>query len=153
VRIEALAEDIIDNYCKEFSDYGPTWNHSQRLKASKDVIVGRFCIEIAKEIAKSEVVGFKSVICYRTGLSIIAWNDLPKPHDGGQFDDEWATMLQDFGTGKSRRLEYACLNSYFLQLAVNIIEDPNNQYRPNMPKRKPLQVRNSFNHEMFVYWV
>ena len=61
VRIEKVAEEIIDELLKR---------SSTTADALFTTLIGSFDVEIQKAIADPEVVGFKSVICYRTGLNI-----------------------------------------------------------------------------------
>ena len=61
VRIEKVAEDIINIHLGR---------QHRPVSTFSDDVQDAFCSAIEKAIRDPEVVGFKSVICYRTGLAI-----------------------------------------------------------------------------------
>ncbi|CAJ2502266.1 Uu.00g096600.m01.CDS01 [Anthostomella pinea] len=68
VRVEAVAEDIIGRHCNTASN-AEGESHLQG-------VLQEFREAIERSIADPEVVGFKSIICYRGGLDIISREDL-----------------------------------------------------------------------------
>ncbi|KAG8530321.1 uncharacterized protein KY384_004823 [Bacidia gigantensis] len=101
VRIESVAEDIIQN-------------HLER-KSTLDHVIDLFSKAVVEAIEDPEVVGFKSIICYRTGLAIP--EHIPGPEAGlkrivGGFDPEDEYNLQDED-----------LAPYFVNLVAKLLTD------------------------------
>lgn len=104
VRIETVAEKIIANQIKQY-------NGVEGAKIQEQIIT-RFTAAIEESVSDPEVVGFKSVICYRVGLKIQA------------FDSNVRAVtfsMEDLGR-LSRRLEDERLNSYLVHLTAKVIE-------------------------------
>lgn len=133
VRIEAVAEDIIGRY---FSDYDTAIRKIDSPKTRvifASAVIEQFRAAMRTAISDPEVVGFKSVICYRTGLDIPPLKDLL--HNVDKRDEAWASLISRHLSGKPTRLEQEHLNPYFLHEASGIIESsPNAAHH-----RKPLQ--------------
>ena len=116
VRIERVAEEIIANQLEQY----------RKLSRGKNVklqehFISRFTAAIEDAVSDPEVAGFKSVICYRVGLKIPA------------FDSDMRDVLlsvEDLGR-LSRRLEDERLNPYLVHLTAKVIE--------RSGSKKPLQ--------------
>ncbi|KAL6721553.1 hypothetical protein ACLMJK_000657 [Lecanora helva] len=118
VRIEKVAEEIMSNayedFRKKFLNEPSAFTHH---------VLRRFTTAIEQAIGDSEVVGFKSVICYRTGLDISGFNDNDQ--------DKLNSIFRSKDFKKFARLEDDQLGPYFLHLAARLIE--------SSKSRKPLQ--------------
>lgn len=122
VRIEALAGDIIARYCESTNSEGPTLYHD---------VVAAFRGEVTQAIADPEVVGFKSIICYRGGLDI---GDIPSE------TTELTAILDKIAlfhrSGKRfQRLQHPPLNQLFVHITAHLIESDTTQ----TTHRKPIQ--------------
>ena len=115
VRIERLVETIVMKRANNFSrnDHG----------AFRNDIVDRFQAAMLEALENPEVIGFKSVICYRVGLAVQGFDE--------NVQSAMKSMLEDCLAENSYRLEDEQLNSYFLHLAVQLLENKNS--------KKPLQ--------------
>lgn len=112
VRIENIAEAILVR-CVEDKD--------KRGKSDGDLISmaqsikSQFDSEIAQAINDPEVVGFKSVICYRTGLAI-------KPYRFQDFQVGIETLFRRFNPLQSvRRLQDDLLSPAFVHLTARML--------------------------------
>ncbi|KAI5462607.1 hypothetical protein BGZ63DRAFT_354656 [Mariannaea sp. PMI_226] len=120
VRIETIAADVIDRALSESKTADEAFHSADAA----------FSAAIVESIRDTEVVGFKSVICYRTGLAI------PRKQDSGTavnsfqqiFEQKQAGHIQQFN-----RLEHAGLNEYFVHRLATLIRDG-----PDLHK-KPIQ--------------
>ncbi|KAL7623107.1 hypothetical protein AAE478_006786 [Parahypoxylon ruwenzoriense] len=119
VRIESVASDIIAHYCAS----SPNITADRHL----DQVIGKFAEEIRASVADPEVVGFKSIICYRGGLDIprdseinigLAEKGLRDILDAG-LDAE--LPVSRFSLKK--RLESLPLNQIFVHTVARIIRD------------------------------
>ena len=120
VRIEKVAEEIIEELLK------------QSQLTPEEVFEGlreAFEILIQDAVDDPEIVGFKSVICYRTGLNIPPRMSSKDVRDA--FEDEIA-RLQEERITHFKRLDGSPLNSYLVHKAAIIIS------RSPSP-RKPMQ--------------
>ena len=107
VRIERVAESIITDQLEVYRGMIP----ESRVKIQAHFI-DRFTAAIQKAVSDPEVAGFKSVICYRVGLKIPA------------FDGDAKVVplsIEDLET-LSRRLKDEQLNPYLVHLTAQIIE-------------------------------
>jgi hypothetical protein len=109
VRIEKLAEEIIDALLKQ-----PDIEPEDVFGALRDA----FEIAIQTAIDDPEVVGFKSVICYRTGLDILPLVSSSAVRDS--FVD-YIAGLQDAGVTEFKRVDGMPLNSYLVNKAAQLI--------------------------------
>lgn len=105
VRVEKVAEEILAVALMH--------HHSRDSAEFLAMVTDSFTTDIQGAIEDSEVVGFKSVICYRTGLAIPDLADL---------DPRTAvdTLLKQSPTGFTR-LEEATLSPYFVHLAAQAL--------------------------------
>lgn len=98
VRIEALATEIINRH-------GVAFDSTQELDDVFDNMLSDFDRQIKQAIADSEVVGFKSVICYRTGLNV------PKVVDIAAARDSFSEIMTTYSIlGRFKRLQHEGLN-------------------------------------------
>jgi hypothetical protein len=120
VRIEKVAETILKTHIwprlhgGSSSEYGDLWKEWE----------SRFISAIADALHDPNVVGFKSVICYRTGLAI------PKASPGPANLDAPFTRLLASGSG---RLEDSDLSPHFVHLTATLISEASTL------SRKPFQ--------------
>lgn len=122
VRIEKVAEEIIDRSLKQHS-------------ASPDDVFSTLVHEFEKSIKEAcsdpEVMGFKSVICYRTGLNIP-----PPPFSLAEVKPSFVEhILKHKSDGKIqfKRIDGLLLNAYLVHKTASIISSS------LPPQRKPLQ--------------
>lgn len=121
VRIEKVAETIIDGMLKSEGD------RDSRLFP---VFVKEFRRKIQTAVDDAEVVGFKSVICYRTGLNI------PPAVDQDQVELMFSTILKgilDQGLDSFKRIDSEPINAFLVHEAAMIIQNSRSEYK------KPLQ--------------
>ncbi|MBV36912.1 MAG: hypothetical protein CMP47_15900 [Rickettsiales bacterium] len=121
VRIEKVAEEIINELFK-----------NPEL-APEDVFGGlreAFEMVIEDALADSEVVGFKSVICYRTGLAIPAHMSVADIED--TFVDH-ITQLREDGVTHFTRVDNLPLNFYLVNKTAQLIA------KSPGPYKKPFQ--------------
>ena len=119
VRLEPLVQDMIEEQCTIEADAGRAF----------DAVVEAFQREIDGALEDPEVVGFKSVICYRTGLAIPAEPD-PKA------SDVFAEIHQERnrpGASKFSRLQHPKLNEFFVHQLARAITNHKG------PFAKPIQ--------------
>lgn len=124
VRIETIAAKLIADASLTFID----------AKDAFTAVTGRFEREMETAVADREVVGFKSVICYRTGLAI------PKEKDVDEalrvfVDIHRQIRLENIGNAGRpfTRVEHRGLNEYFVHLLAEVVQG--SHQRP----RKPVQ--------------
>ena len=101
VRVESLAEQV----AKEMNEA----NIRQFLQGYM-----RLLVDSAKD---PEVVGFKSVICYRTGLDIL---DTRRERMGDAMQESFIEYLQEAGATGSWRLNVKPINDLVANLALHI---------------------------------
>ncbi|KAL3464357.1 hypothetical protein BJX64DRAFT_254788 [Aspergillus heterothallicus] len=129
VRIEALATMVLSavvrgtsvpSQSSDLSDFQPLWESFAR----------DFSLRISDAIADPAVVGFKSVICYRTGLDVQSTDD-----------DDTKPLLQSFArticaaTVSTLRVEDKPLNDWLVRQTLNLLKSAK-KTQPN----KPLQL-------------
>lgn len=120
VRIEKIAEAVLTRSVKHFQTLGK----QDELAASvEDSVLEQFSSEIESAIRDPEVVGFKSVVCYRTGLAL--------PHfDQAKFEGSIHAILEDPDpTRKTSRLQDDVLNPTFVHITARILA----QHRSEKP--------------------
>jgi len=121
VRIEKVAEEIIEELLKQ-----PSIDPEDVFRGLRDA----FDAAIKDAVEDPEVVGFKSVICYRTGL------DLPPLLSVGDVRAsfvDYIGQLQDEGITSFKRLDGLPLNAYLVNKTASIISKSHSQ------QKKPLQ--------------
>ncbi len=110
VRIECIAERMIQVALSEHyavkKTIDPTW------------IIDRFKASISDALNDPAVAGFKSVICYRTGLAL--------PQDVQELSENAIKVLKELATPETpvpfTRLEHEFLNPFFVHLTALAIE-------------------------------
>ena len=107
VRIEKVAEEILTDQLETYREVVP----ARRVEIQAHFIA-RFTAAIEEAVSDPEVAGFKSVICYRVGLKIPAF-------DG---DARVVPLSIDDLEKLSRRLEDERLNPYLVHLTAKVIE-------------------------------
>lgn len=136
VRIETVLEDIMRRVASQFpklTDLGPFERDfpSSISRKFRDQVINEFADAISSFNFDPEVVGFKSVICYRTGLAI--------PCDLHQSSAEdaatWSELLKSVQEDQFERLEHEYLNPFFILLTASILHTEKN----TLLRRKPLQ--------------
>lgn len=117
VRIEKVAEDIIDGLLKNrvagARDAFATFKHFFR-KAIRDFI------------NDPEVVGFKSVVCYRSGLDVSTCAD-------SEFMSEFVALfsgLKAQGVTNFKRIDREFINWSLVNLTAELIEESNGHKKP-----------------------
>lgn len=121
VRIETVAADIIDGHSRAYQ-------RSQQPDDVFDQMLEEFDTHIKQAIQDPDVVGFKSVICYRTGLAI------PRVVDVAEARDSFSDIIQHYGLhGKFTRLNHPGLNELFVHHTAVLIRECSSHFR------KPIQ--------------
>ncbi|KAG7105267.1 Protein fluG like protein [Verticillium longisporum] len=127
VRIEQIAASIINAHCPEQVSGRKT---SEDIAFAFDQVVEEFDLAILRATFDTEVVGFKSVICYRTGLAIPRKPDIAAARQA--FEGIFKTHTQ--GTGKAfTRVDHQGLNEFFVHRLAFVIRDG------EAPVKKPIQ--------------
>ncbi len=120
VRIERIAEEIIDAALKQ---------HSATPDEIFSALLEEFEKHVKEAIADPEVVGFKSVICYRTGLNIPA-----PPFSLAEVKPafvEQITKHRRDGKTQFKRLDKLLLNAFLVHKTASIIQSsPPDQRKP-----------------------
>jgi hypothetical protein len=126
VRIEKLAAEIIESQCL----IDPHPNSELSPLDLFQQVIDAFELEIQKAIIDPEIVAFKSIICYRTGLAI------PRKLDPEAalkaFETVQALRATSFKEG-SFRLQHPGLNEVFVHQLARAIRDSDS------PHKKPIQ--------------
>ncbi|KAK7419913.1 hypothetical protein QQX98_003101 [Neonectria punicea] len=117
VRIEHVAADIINEACSPFQSPEKTFK----------AVIKAFDTAIMDSIADDEVVGFKSVICYRTGLAIPRKMELEPAVEAFRSLFE---QIQASGFNKSTRVDHVGLNEYFVHRLATLIRDSQGPQKP-----------------------
>ena len=114
VRIETIIENILLNAFGEVIN-----SPSGQAGGSPTAIVAKFRAAIEAALEDPEVAGFKSVICYRTGLAI--------PGIGAQLGagvrDAIRDLLVSKDKGRASRLEDNQLSPFFVHLTALTIQE------------------------------
>ncbi|TDZ26762.1 Protein fluG [Colletotrichum orbiculare MAFF 240422] len=127
VRIEQVAASIIDEHLPADESAART---AQDAAVVFDKVLKAFDQSIGDAIADPEVVAFKSVICYRTGLAI------PRKPDGAAAKKAFVTIYAAHtrGTDKAfRRVNHSGLNEYLVHRLACLIRNADG------PNKKPIQ--------------
>jgi hypothetical protein len=117
VRIEKVAEEIIDGFLKS-GNYTMLSVFPSLMKAFGDHIEGA--------LADPEVVGFKSVICYRTGLNIPF---VPEKDTVESAFRARLAKLQDQGIKEFKRIDGQPLNAYLVHFTAQLIQDSSSTHK------------------------
>lgn len=121
VRIEALAADIIERHAQRYDRTLPTDDAFGQM-------LEEFDTHIKQAIQDPDVVGFKSVICYRTGLAI------PRVVNIAAARESFADILKHHSLrGKFTRLDHEGLNELFVHHTAVLIRECSSHFR------KPIQ--------------
>ncbi|KAL4884759.1 hypothetical protein BJY04DRAFT_233038 [Aspergillus karnatakaensis] len=129
VRIEAVAARVLSSIVREGSIHTGSSDPSA-LEPLWETFSKDFSLRISDAIVDPAVVGFKSVICYRTGLDV-------QPTD----DSDAKPLLQSFArtvsqaTGSTPRVEDKPLNDWLVRQTLGLIRSAKKS-QPN----KPLQL-------------
>ncbi len=117
VRIENIAEDLITEQLENSPGSGG---------GNLGDVVQRFVIAIEEAVLDKEVVGFKSIIAYRSGLAI----EGPRADQSARLNEvltKYTEVFQDSvakrkeGLEDNQRIEDATLGSYFVHLVAHTI--------------------------------
>ena len=124
VRIERVAEEICKaSYEQHYRSLTKCEFDASNFLAK---VIDRFSTAISDAISDPEVVGFKSVICYRTGLEILPCPEPDRVAAAMQLILEHESVVQ-----KLSRMEDEVLNPFLVHVAARLIEDS--------ASKKPLQ--------------
>lgn len=116
VRIERVAEIVIERHLESLSQSRGEWNDSDGHFV--EIVKAQFIAAIEESISLPDVAGFKSVICYRGGLVI------PNVELGGRHDEDLLReVMDDEVGGQPYRLEHAKLNPYFVHLTAQLLRN------------------------------
>ena len=115
VRIEKVAEHLINASIENLARLSSEDRYSNRRSYGTRV-VENFLSEVKKAISDPEVAGFKSVVCYRSGLAIPEF-------DRARSEEKLGTTLAEWSaSNKAFRLEEEQLCSFFVHLTAQSIE-------------------------------
>ncbi|EPE08166.1 glutamine synthetase-like protein [Ophiostoma piceae UAMH 11346] len=121
VRIETIAAEIISSYCVE-----PKKSQYTTERAFIEVLK-EFDDQIQQSLSDPNVVGFKSVICYRTGL------DIPAVADTDSAQLSLASIITSHSLPETRfhRLQHDGLNDLLVHRTAELIgNSPGNLKKP-----------------------
>ncbi|TFK19377.1 amidohydrolase 2 [Coprinopsis marcescibilis] len=108
VRIETVAETIIESI---FSRAKPNLGQEPGPLEPKEFEI-RLGQILEEEAQHPDVAGFKSVVCYRTGL------DVSSIHGGADFENAFILMYESYLPGTPVRLQDKALNDFVVRLAL-----------------------------------
>ncbi|KAI1085102.1 glutamine synthetase/guanido kinase [Whalleya microplaca] len=133
VRIETVARDIIANHCA--SNPIPPED-----KSSLEIVLRAFEDEIENCLADPEVVGFKSIICYRGGLDIPRFSEVNAEGVRQGLKDIMDAGLRDTKPPfyLKRRLENSPLNHLLVHLTARLI------HQSKAKHKKPIQFHTGY---------
>lgn len=120
VRIERIAEGLITVNLETYRSASHEERHS-----FPSVVKDQFILAMNAALADPEVAGFKSVICYRTGLAI------PTSWDEDKVFDAMMSLVADEASKTFPRLEHEVLSPYFVHLISSLMQEG--------PIKKPFQ--------------
>ncbi|KAL2758192.1 hypothetical protein ACRALDRAFT_2097384 [Sodiomyces alcalophilus JCM 7366] len=127
LRLEKLAAEMINARCPEQVSGRKT---AEDVARAFDEVIEEFDMAILRAIADPEIVAFKSVICYRTGLAISRKPDAVAAR--ADFDHIYRTHTQ--GTDKEfTRLQHRGLGEFLVHRLASIIRNGEGQHK------KPIQ--------------
>ncbi|KAF8854786.1 glutamine synthetase/guanido kinase [Acephala macrosclerotiorum] len=118
VRIEKVAEEIIDTLYKN-----PELSPDDIFSGMREA----FEMVIKDAVEDPDIVGFKSVICYRTGLDIPRHLSIQEVREA--FVDQ-ITTLQEDGVSHFKRLDGQPLNAYLVNKTAHIIANSTGPKKP-----------------------
>jgi hypothetical protein len=124
VRIEKVAEGILMALYEK--DRKPITNRGFDISKFLAEFIDQFSTAILDAISDTNVVGFKSVICYRTGLAIPEFSELDDVSAAVQ-----SILKHERTVEELSRVEDKVLSPYLVHVAARLIEES--------PTRKPLQ--------------
>lgn len=81
----------------------------------------KFVAAINQALSDPDVVGFKSIICYRTGLAVASWESLVRGAD--QMQDALDALRKRAAKKPFTRLEDQVLSPYLLHVAAMLIQN------------------------------
>lgn len=131
VRIEVVAAQVLTSILP--NGYDQSSSDITVLRQYLDQFSQGFNQKISEAIADPVVVGFKSVICYRTGLNVQVADD---KDDSNLLESFSRTLSQ--GSGSTYRVEDKPLNDWLVRQALNQLQSAKEKdaSEPN----KPLQL-------------
>lgn len=127
LRIENVAENILSR-C--FQNHVNSLGSKAEISALVARVEDQFITSIEQSTLDPEVAGFKSVICYRTGLAIVDISSL-----------DFCAALECILQGPTpmecfNRLQHTCLSPYFVHLTARVIQQS--------VSKKPFQFHTGF---------
>ncbi|RAK99356.1 extracellular developmental signal biosynthesis protein FluG [Aspergillus ibericus CBS 121593] len=131
VRIEVVAAQVLSSVLSE--GYDQSTSDPTILRQYMGQFRQGFLERMAEAIADPVVVGFKSVICYRTGLNVQVADD----SDDSILLESFARTISQ-GSGSSYRVEDKPLNDWLVRQALNQLQSAK-ESDPSAPN-KPLQL-------------
>ncbi|KAK0200926.1 amidohydrolase 2 [Desarmillaria ectypa] len=109
VRIETEAEAILERMIKE--------------SESVPIALNRFTKQLQNSLSDSaaseDVVAFKSIACYRTGLNIATWDS------ENEIYDSYVMAYEKYLTDGKIRLAYKALNDHIVRVALEVAGEHN----------------------------
>jgi glutamine synthetase len=120
LRMEEVAAGCIEKACGKFSHPSEAFSGS----------IESFMNAIYDALDDPEIVGFKSVICYRTGLAVTRITDLEVIMQKFQFIFD---ARKEDGAEPFERLDHELLNDYFLHILAGLIQNSEDEHK------KPIQ--------------
>jgi len=117
VRIEKIAAEIINNHLPK---EGTAASNAKNAGVVFEQALKAFDQSIAEAIADPEVVGFKSIICYRTGLAI------PRRPDAAAARKAFETIYGNYTQGTDKaftRVNHQGLNEYLVHRLACLIRN------------------------------
>ena len=119
VRIEPIVAELIERHCQTEDEASDALN----------AVVADFLTVVKEALGDPEVVGFKSVICYRTGLAIPRLPDVAKAAD--EVFAEIHRQRRMPGACKFTRLDHPGLNDWFVHILARTVN--NSSQTPKKP--------------------
>lgn len=124
VRIEKVAETLLKKYCNELSE------DSDNVSESGPDIFNKWATEFSSVMRAAlkdpNVAGFKSIVCYRTGLDIALEEPL-----GGPFMEAFIAILRRIRKNPKYRIKEKIFNDFLVREISRFIGEH--------PDKKPLQ--------------
>ncbi|KAL5334826.1 hypothetical protein BJX70DRAFT_345663 [Aspergillus crustosus] len=116
VRIEAVAGRVLSSIVRD--GFVPTKpSESSYFKPHWETFSREFSLRISDAVADPAVVGFKSVICYRTGLNVQPTDD----HNPDRLLQSFARTMSQ-ATRSTSRVEDKPLNDWLVRQTLNILQ-------------------------------
>lgn len=126
VRIEKVAETLLKKYCAELPEDGSSVDVSEIGPDLFNKWATEFSTIMRAALKDPNVAGFKSVVCYRTGLDI----SLEEPL-GGPFMEAFIGMLRKFRNNSKYRIKEKVFNDFLVREISRFIGEHQ--------EKKPLQ--------------